>query len=293
MTTRTRRGGFTLIELITVIGILALMAAITAAGVSKVRATQMSKVTDQTVTKLQTALDQQWKAACDNAASFKALTASQQDTLINNCPKKDRELAAAALAYMITRREFPQTLKEAKDDVVGPGGVTLKARATFASLPSSAANAQEESAILLYAILAEQANQGMKFNPDDVAQGMDTNGTSRVFKDAWGMPIMFVRYASGGAGNELNAAPYINSSTGLSQDPLDPKGKLKANPSVLPTTNVFPSGGSAAWTASAFDGTNRQPAVISAGANKDWENSPYGGDNPVGYRLRREGNKGE
>ena len=288
-----KRPGFTLIELLAVIAIVTLLAALTAAGIQRVRSGQMARNTEGTVTKLQLALDQQWQATVAMARDRKSIPA-QVLTACNN----DVDLAAAAWAYMQTRREFPNTFTEATTPVSGPGGYSLPARTTFSSCnpPATSLTDKEQAAALLYLILSEKGTGGASFNADEATRGAQqtindttTSRSFRVFVDAWGTPITFIRYASGGLnGSELNSAPFVNPAVSL-QDPLDPRGKLQnwsGNSALSGVFGSFPGG------ATAFNGKNRQPAVISAGANKDFEGM-FDMDNVVGYRLRRQGDRGD
>src|SRR6478672_4034503 len=66
MTTRLhRRGAFTLLELIVVIGIIVLLLSLTAAAVFRLRASQMEKNTNTHLLKIHSALQQQYSAAID------------------------------------------------------------------------------------------------------------------------------------------------------------------------------------------------------------------------------------
>ena len=59
------RHGFTLLELLVVIAIIAVLATLTMAIVGSVAANQQVKATGQTLQKLSTILNQQWKAVID------------------------------------------------------------------------------------------------------------------------------------------------------------------------------------------------------------------------------------
>lgn len=298
MTTRSpRRGGFTMVEILASIAIIALLAAITAAGVVRVRSAQMARNTENTVTKLQVALDQAWKATIEKAQDKKNIP----DPIKKGCGN-DVDLAAAVYGYMLTRWEFPNTLAESTASVTfndGSGNTfTLQPRAST-KLSSSGANKQEEAAGLLYLILSGKNTGGSTFAAADGmqgAEGVDSTNQFKIYKDAWGTPITFIRYASGGfGGNELNGKPYVNS-TLTYQDPLDPPRGTTSQPKLQNSTvksymsSMFPSG--VTGSATSFDGKNKQPAVISAGANKNWDNI-FDEDNVVGYRLRIQGGRGD
>src|SRR5947208_1650063 len=100
MPPRIRRG-FTLIELLVVIAIIGALAAITAAGLSKVRASQKASNTRWTVSKLQAAVDQQWKAVVDRCLADQT-KGRIPATVVNGCGGDDA-LALAAWTYLNTR----------------------------------------------------------------------------------------------------------------------------------------------------------------------------------------------
>jgi len=291
---RSRRRGFTLIELMAVIAIIAMLAAITAGGINRVRSAQMARNTEQTATKLQVALDQQWKAIADRVMQDKVRGRIPAE-ILNHCGK-DLDRAAALWMYIQTRREMPQTFVEAQTPIgvgLSPMSIELtrmlQPKQTFQSATGGGLTPEQEAAALLYMILAEQGNSGTSFSADDGTQGAQgTIGNFRVFMDAWRTPITFVRYARNA---ELNQSPFVRPGSALN-DPLDPTGKLpyfSSNP-LPPAATAAPS--MLASFGVPFDNQNRQPAVISFGPNLASDGA-YGMDNVVGYRLRRQGNRGD
>jgi prepilin-type N-terminal cleavage/methylation domain-containing protein len=288
-----RRGGFTLIELLTVIAIITMLAAITTAGVSRVRTAQQTRNTEQTLTKLQLALDQKLQTIADQVALDRK-NGKIPSQIVTGCGN-DLDKAAAAWAYVMARRDMPNSFAEATTAFSVTIGANppyvAQPRKTFAGL-SGSYTPQEEAAILLYLILSETDSRGANFNADDATSGAQaTVGSYRVFVDAWRTPITFLRFASGGFNGELNAAPYVNTANTVSQDPFDPKGKLKNDSTVSGALSVCLFSGMTG-SATAINGTNRQPAVISAGYNKTWGNM-FDEDNVVGYRLRKQGARGD
>jgi len=298
----THRTGFTLIELITTMAIIAMLSAITIGAVARVRASQMQRNTDQTLSKLQGAIDQQWKALSDQVTKAKA--AKQIPSALMTYCGNDLDRAAALYMYALARREFPQNFAEATSAIV-IGGLTLAPRSSFTTAigaPAGLVDPYNEAAALLYLILSENSTGGALFNADDATAGSRTNIVVRgvncqVFRDSWGTPITYVRYAQNA---ELDAPPFVNSGLPAgNRDPLDPQRKL-ANPWANQ------AGAASAVAVASFDGRNKQPTVASAGPNKNYLSSAstipywntahpdgvYDGDNVVGYRLRRQGDRG-
>lgn len=343
MTATRPRAGFTLVEMLAVIGILALLAALTAAGIGKVRAAQMQRISEQTVIKLQLAIDQQFKAAVADQAMRDRLTYDttkiplkiRDDTNNTGANEVKLDRAAALWAYILAKREFPQNFQEALTTNVniggsgGSGGYAFQPRKTFSSVPNLAPTVQPEdqAAHLLYLIITEKGSSGMNTVMDEATQSAQgevkfagATGSYRVFTDAWGTPISFRRLAEPNvsptaqtAVDELNQPPYVRGS-GTDNDSLDPKGLLRQLGGTAKTaySTVFPpgavpgtpnqSGAASTW----FTGRNNQPAVFSAGLNRNVVNTAplqlwnpghtdgqFGGDNLVGVRLRRQGNRGD
>ena len=305
------RGGFTLVELLVVIAIMALLAALVAAGIGQVRTAQMSRVTNETMTKLQLALEGQWKGVMADAQKQSNVPAD----VLAFCDN-DPDRARALWAYISAKREFPQTFQEARRPVMGGipalnSGNGFPARATFAKVPNVLPTTNEEerdqAAVLLYLILAEKGYKGVQFAADDVTQGAQgevvVNGFSgRVFKDAWGTPIVFLRH-HGMTVPELQQPPYVPAArAGKNADPFDPFSGAAGKGKLADTTGTWGANKALAvaglndnlrrWSklTNGFDGTNKVPTVVSGGADKDIDDDA---DDNYGFRLTRQGNKGD
>lgn len=308
---RRPRAGFTLIELLVVISIMALLSALVAAGIGKVRNAQMSNATDMTLTKLQQALNAQWEEAAKAARDLRDNVPTDLVTICGG----DKERARSVYAYMRLKQQLPQTFAEAQANVTVTGddgsgntlSYSLPKLKTYATVPAGGGGltADQQAAVLLFMALA---NKGTL--PEEVTQGAQTQiGTFTAFRDAWGTPISFVRFfGSDPVVAEIQAPPYAKVGS-VTRDPFDPapapnmgKGRLEANipplwatnkPTVLNGLNAnLPAVADSPWRV-AFDGGNKVVTVISAGADKTFQNNPGDSDDSYGFRVLRQGNKGE
>lgn len=293
------RGGFTLVELLVVIAIMALLAALIAGGIGQVRNAQMSAVTNQTLTKLQLALDMHWKAVAEDARDPKKVPGE----LVSYCDG-DVDRARSLHVYARFRQEFPQTFAEAHPATGGfsINGYDYPAKRTFSAVAAGGpTKPEEQAAVLLYLILTEKSSKGATLAADAIQGSEGRIGNFAVVKDSWGTPITFTRFAEH---PELNAAPYAPANA-ASKDSIDPLGKLSQNwANKGNAQNLF---------GVVFDGRNRTVTVVSAGSDRNadpnddsqtWSpNWPPGntslldrlfdGDNLIGYRLRQQGSKGD
>lgn len=323
-----RRAGFTLIELLVVVAILAILAALVAAGIGRVKTAAMSNATNQTLTKLQLALDKQWKAVCDECRDHRR-TYSQPNKhpdfvkVVAIC-EDDVDRAEALWMHMNLRRSMPHSFYEATQPTILSGSdkvgnavtVTLPPASTFKSVPARSvlgtleSDQNSEAAALLYIILT-QGGRGTSFPIEDAMQGAQTSidvygAKLDAFKDAYGTPITFRRFYQSPTG-ELKNPPYSARGLKTITDPLDPVGRL--NPNIWKPTNPKTSGNPAAavkavfltpgvgqpsGTAPTFNGDNKVPTVISAGDDREFEAGLPGIlDDAFGYRVTRQGVRGD
>ncbi len=301
-TTPSRRDGFTLIELLVVISILSILAALTLAGISRVRAGQHRATTEGTVKKLQIALNQQITTAFEEASKESSVYLPAVTTFCDG----DKDRAKALLCYFNAKREFPQTFPETKNFITIPGVFAFPPHSAFAKLPNtpSGLSPDQESAVLLYLIVTEKANKGTSSTGDAFASAtMTITSTSNVdytvFKDGYGTHLAFIRwygpYNGGwyGVNPEVQAPPYMNPKDIAqygSVDRFDPLSKLRTWGNVGSRTAAqnalnFPAGSPPVQ----FDGLNKMITVISAGPDKVFGT----GDDVFGYPLARLGAKGD
>jgi len=312
------RAGFTLIELLVVIAILALLAALIAAGIGKVRENAQGGVTNQTLTKLQLAINNQWKVTCDKCRDDRRTfaTPNKQPDFVKMVAICDNDVDRAEALWMFAnlRRAMPERFAEARSPVTLTGNgqtVILPANTAFKEIqdkPKATGRPEEESAALLYVIL-DQGARGTSFSIDDAMQGAQTQLTFLgdaaplnlpAFKDGFSTYVAFQRFHQSA---ELNAGEHgrLRDKTILNgnqpiDDPLDTVGRLKLwNNTAIKTA-------AQAAVGATFNGRNRIATAISAGVDSRDQGDtqkhlafrpPNDNDNAYGFRVGRQGNKGD
>ena len=116
--TLSRRGGFTLVELLAVVAILGLLAALGTAAFLRARSGQEVKASEATVSTLRGLFDTRWKAVTDDArgdASNGRIPAA-----VVTFAGGDKDRALAVWTYLKLKNEFPTTIAEACNPVCVP-----------------------------------------------------------------------------------------------------------------------------------------------------------------------------
>ena len=315
-TAAARRRGFTLVELLVVIALIVVLAALTAGAVFRVQASEKNRATEATLSKIETGINRKRTAVLDDAADDYRLDKIPPALVAFAGNDKDR--ARVLWTYMKLKNEFPTTVLEAKTPVTIPGAASIPARTVFAQLPNvplptNDEQAARQSAACLYLSLTAAAVRGEVMSLDGLNQQVADlpldpanpgAGTARMFVDAWGGPIAFLRMASP---EEVQYPPYVRGGV-ANKDPCDPQGKL-----VLGTGGWGTAQLTLFWTSvtsnmygagTVFPATYPTPpaqpvrnwvmTTISAGPD-----GTFGGsfvpdsDELVGYRIRREGARGD
>ncbi len=324
MTHTRTRGGFTLVELLVVILLIVILAALSAGAFFRVQSAQRNQATESTIRKLQIGLDARWKEVLYDARK------TVPDPIVT-LAGGDKDRAISIWSYAKLKNEFPENFVEATTPitfVVPPTmqTVTLQPREVFRNIAaktySPTPTLDEQASALFYAALTQTGTGGAAFDLEGVNQHVGTTPSGlTVFTDTWGTPLTFRRWANP---PEVQQEPYIRpntirsrSGTSLSFNPLDPSGKLLgtyANSALNRLDNPWGTDMSgqnfqqrtAALNAlfpgqnlTMFPNENFVPTLVSAGPDKVFGGDIYGAtddagkDNIVGYRLRREGNKGD
>jgi prepilin-type N-terminal cleavage/methylation domain-containing protein len=312
------RSGFTLIELLVVIGIISVLLALTAGAAIQVFAEQQKRVSQDRVNNVSSMLDQQWKAAVDDARSTPIpLAISQPGGMAADTSGPNAERARIIWTKLNLVREFPRTYAEA----LVPSGPP-NAYVTPGNLPPVDAYVQainnsnqgahsaytgpntEAAACLYMSLRRARRGQGQYVDPESLGKNAirdsDNDGIMEIV-DGWGVPLNFYRFPTGN--------PEFVGPPGKKNDPQDPGGVLmnfnwfKGNPQGVYWFEQIchlvhdPSQGS--WTGpGTFNGTfvpmswNLVPVVASAGRNGQIALDPFmnssnlnaDSDNIYGYR---------
>ncbi len=254
------RRGFTLVEVLVVLAIIAVLIGLGTAAIMKTRTVQETRNTSTLITKVDQAFQKRWLATIETARNETPCPLAQSWAL--GSP------ARAQVIHIKLRliQEFPVSFKEATSNVgaappvgLGPNPTYLRA---LANATAGARTPQEESSACLYLALKRQT-RGVEFDPDtalstqELLAPIPTDNIKEIV-DPWkvvqdrlipndpnpqtplGMsrpqPLVFVRFP--GFNNKANGGL---DSTGLLQlpqfrggaqpfppsyDPVDPEGTL-------------------------------------------------------------------
>jgi prepilin-type N-terminal cleavage/methylation domain-containing protein len=225
------RSGFTLIEMLVVIGIISVLLALTAGAAIQVFAEQQKRVSQDRVTNVSSMLDQQWKAAVDDARSINSSAIPpgvQNMATDSNGPNAERARIIWIKINLI--REFPQSYAEALvpsgpvNPYVTPGNLPpVDAYVQAINNSNQAAHtANTEAAACLYmALRRARRGQGQYVDPESLGKNAirdsDNDGIMEIV-DGWGVPLSFYRFPT--RNSEFLTYP------GLKLDPQDPGGVL-------------------------------------------------------------------
>ena len=306
LTKPARRRGFTLIEILVVISLIAVLAALSVGALFRVRAAQQTSNTEGTLGKLDTLMMARWSAVLTKAKN-------PPPEVISYCDG-DKERAVSVWTYAVLKNEFPVSFAELV--AININGANLeprtvftkgvKAKAIVASLKDT-----EESAALFYAAIMDTGTAGTANTLEGLQQQVATTPSGlTVFNDNWGREIVFIRHATNA---EIQGPPHSKPSAGGFKNPLDPRGLLLTNAWANRVNAAKGLMGNMVTgfqstpppdkfillqvnTITGFQTENFIPTLISAGPDKDFGTAlggaagDSGNDNLLSYR-RREGTR--
>lgn len=242
------RAGFTLVEMLVVILILAVLAGLTGAGIMNWIDSSRRSATETTIASVHKALMQQMQAV-RRKAETEPIPAS-----VLSLAGGDNARARVIWIKLRLRQEFPVTYQEALQPHVGTPTLQIPAadlpplRGYVRALTDAAGkprvpNTKTESSVCLLLAL-QQDRGGTALSADSLGNAVtdiDGDGLKEIV-DAWGTPLMFFRSPTSSAEVQgLNPAP-AGSKAARFADPLDPDGKCldlawHGDPTKPPPTN--------------------------------------------------------
>jgi prepilin-type N-terminal cleavage/methylation domain-containing protein len=239
-----RRAGFTLLELLVVVAIISILAALTAAAVMRYITVGQSMATEATIRKVTTKLQQQWaevvnsarKENMDNMFTNPATNLNAM-TPIRNISNYDEDRARVMYIKMRLMVEFPINVTEARtpswNDTTASFVYALAPKQSYlAKIPASVLGSPYESSICLLTALTE-SRKGISLSAEDFGAGSvktinfpDGSGGTiacRYLADGWGTPLAYYRWPTGCM--ELDGM-YPGETTNVVRDLQDVDGKL-------------------------------------------------------------------
>lgn len=224
---KLNNGGFTLVELLVSLIIVAILAALTLSGLATVRSRRRAEITRTTIRKIHEIILPQYESYLDKRLSRSAITSFETIPTFSQRPDCYNGSSSSPLHRRIfdflklaaIRRTLAFELPDNWSDV---GSVPMayasgrtSAYGSYAALGNVVVNQETESAECLYMIclLSGLHPDAMEhFRAEEI--GNVDNDDRPEFLDAWGRPIAFIRWPTG-----YDAPITLNQAT----DPFDPE----------------------------------------------------------------------
>lgn len=244
-----RRSGFTLVELLVAITIIAILTGIAVGGMYAARESAREAATESLIAELSVIVSERWDAMNARRLPMSPAAMIAGDTPTRSLgftdPRSVQQIAAVRLLNQreLQRFEFPTRY----DDIttapawlypdpppppLPPPVETTAAREAYLRLLLPTATPQFESAECLYMIV--HAFRG-ETDPPSERHVADVDGDGmREYVDAWGMPIAFTRWPTGYRSDIQSGDPVAD------HDPLD---VLRLEPWAFRTTPLIQSAG--------------------------------------------------
>jgi prepilin-type N-terminal cleavage/methylation domain-containing protein len=206
------RAGFTLLELLIVIGIIAFILSIAITVFANFIRSAKVNQTAATIAKIQAIMDQRIEAF--NKQNFTA--AARKIASQTGLPERTALIFAKKQAF---KQAFPQTLRDFPSTVPAP----------FSAVPTADIDKPYVSSALLYLALTQGPTFGAPAVEADAfrASELDSVGSVKYFVDAWGAPLRFYRWPTRlfRYGEDFNGNGATDPGEDVDQDgSLDPAG---------------------------------------------------------------------
>jgi prepilin-type N-terminal cleavage/methylation domain-containing protein len=246
----SHRPAFTLVELMIVIAIIVILAALTTGAAMRFYGVQQQKNSEVTVTKVYEALKEQWdtviRQAQQEPISPQAMALANYGStgnLITTTSIGNDAQARAIHIKLRLKQEFPMDFTEILSPYYPPYGVDLPPLRMYQDAVVAMANAGSipwyqpsptyqapplENATCLYLAL-QRSRGGVSFNFDNLGSNAlagDSTGYQKWIVDGWKTPIIYYRWPTSNLEvNGLNPA-LPGSPQATFRDPQDPTGAL-------------------------------------------------------------------
>lgn len=221
------RQAFTLVELLTVLAIIAVLVALTAAGIFWAAEGRRSSNTQLGIRTVDKVLAQHWKAVIDKASKEEVPAGVMSMAVGPNQAKRARVIWVT----LRLKQEFPMSYQEAlapwttvpPNPYVSGGGKAVYQSAFGAA--SGPADVQNASCLLLS---LAQNRGGVALSPADLGPNVgDTNGDGiQELVDNWGKPMVFFRFPTGSAELDATNPAAPTARAYRFRNPLDSDGVL-------------------------------------------------------------------
>ncbi|MFO0823511.1 MAG: prepilin-type N-terminal cleavage/methylation domain-containing protein [Gemmataceae bacterium] len=290
-TTQRPRRGFSLVEILVVLSIIAILASLSMAAYMRIRTLQNVRTSEDVVSKVQLGLDNQVKIIADNVRLDKA--SPEYVGLLPFCDN-DPDRTTSLLLYCRLRQAFPSpsdiALPAPTPVIFTVNAIPFRRPVAFDRIAgASDPDPNKISAAILFVALSARTQGGNTLAVDEGLAGaqldlpVQSGGTVRVFKDGFGNPVPFVRFLES---TELDTDPRFTNLKSGNKDPFDVWGKLNG------WTNAANKGSAQTSVGVAFNGRNKAITAFSYGQNKTPDPILGTLDDIMGYRLRAVGQKG-
>jgi prepilin-type N-terminal cleavage/methylation domain-containing protein len=232
-----RRHGFTLVELLVVIAIIAILAALSGAGIFVLVSGRQQSNTEANIRVINKLMQDRWGEVIKSAKNSNDPPSPAVLALANN----DVERAKVIWIKVRLMEAFPQSYAEVNTPVVLANLIPAnRFKPHFAkyqtALKLKAGGAGESSACLLLA-LKTLSPDGMLAIQDQLNNSIaDTDGDGVMeFVDGWGNPLVFTRFNTGANVQAINPALGNPGNRAFKySDPVDTNGTLLATSWYLP-----------------------------------------------------------